>query len=84
MSARTFARRFVASTGTTPLAWILAERLRLAQRMLETSDLPVEVVARSSGFGSPDNLRKHFSRIVHNSPQGYRRTFSDRLPQRAS
>jgi transcriptional regulator GlxA family with amidase domain len=77
MSPRTFARRFLASTGTTPLAWIVRERLRLAQRMLETSDLPVEVVARTSGFGSPDNLRKHFSRELRTNPQAYRRTFSE-------
>ncbi len=77
MSPRTFARRFLASTGTTPLAWISAERLRLAQRLLETSDLPIDAVARKSGFGSPDNLRKHFSRALRTNPQGYRRTFCE-------
>src|ERR1700733_4328858 len=44
MSPRTFARRFLASTGTTPLSWIVRERIRLAQRLLETSDLPVDVL----------------------------------------
>jgi AraC family transcriptional regulator, transcriptional activator FtrA len=77
MSPRTFARRFVASTGTTPLAWISRERIRLAQRLLETSDLPVDMVARSSGFGGPDNLRKHFSRALRTTPQAYRRTFRE-------
>jgi len=77
MSPRTFARRFVASTGTTPLAWISAERVRLAQRLLETSDLPIDAVARTSGFGSPDNLRKHFSRVLRTNPQAYRRTFCE-------
>jgi transcriptional regulator GlxA family with amidase domain len=77
MSPRTFARRFVASTGTTPLAWILRERIRLAQRLLETGDLPVDMIARSSGFGSPDNLRKHFSRALRTTPQAYRRTFRE-------
>ena len=75
MSPRTFARRFLASTGTTPLAWIVRERIRLAQRLLETSDLSVDVIARESGFGSPDNLRKHFSRALRTTPQGYRRAF---------
>jgi AraC family transcriptional activator FtrA len=77
MSPRTFARRFVASTGTTPLAWILRERIRLAQRLLETSDLPVDMIARSSGFGGPDNLRKHFGRALRTTPQAYRRTFRE-------
>jgi AraC family transcriptional regulator, transcriptional activator FtrA len=77
MSPRTFARRFVASTGTTPLAWMLRERIRLAQRLLETSDLPVDMIARSSGFGSPDNLRKHFSRTLRTTPQAYRAAFRE-------
>jgi len=80
MSPRTFARRFLASTGTTPLRWILGERLRLAQRLLETTGLPVDAVARRSGFGSPDNLRKHFSRTVRTTPQAYRRAFQDLSP----
>jgi AraC family transcriptional activator FtrA len=75
MSPRTFARRFLTSTGTTPLAWLTRERLRFAQRLLETSDAPVDLVARESGFGSPDNLRKHFARTLRTTPQAYRRTF---------
>lgn len=75
MSPRTFARRFQASTGTTPLQWILAERISLAQRLLETTTLPVDAVARKSGFGTPDNLRKHFARTVRTTPQAYRRAF---------
>ena len=77
MSPRTFARRVVASTGTTPLAWILRERIRLARRLLETSDLPVDIVARRSGFGGPDNLRKHLRRALSTTPQAYRRTFRE-------
>jgi transcriptional regulator GlxA family with amidase domain len=75
MSPRTFARRFLASTGTTPLQWILAERIRLAQRLLETTGLPVDAIAHQSGFGTADNLRKHFSRTVRTTPQSYRRAF---------
>jgi transcriptional regulator GlxA family with amidase domain len=78
MSPRTFARRFLASTGTTPYRWLLRQRVQLAQRLLETTDLPIDQVARSSGFSTAANLRKHFSRVVRTSPQSYRRTFSDR------
>jgi transcriptional regulator GlxA family with amidase domain len=77
MSPRTFARRFLASTGTTPYRWLLRQRVQLAQRLLETTDLPIDQVARSSGFSTAANLRKHFSRVVRTSPQSYRRTFSD-------
>lgn len=75
MSPRTFARRFVASTGITPYQWLVRERIRLAQRLLETSDLPVDAVAARSGFGSADNFRKHFARVLRTSPQAYRRSF---------
>jgi transcriptional regulator GlxA family with amidase domain len=80
MSPRTFARRFPASTGTTPLTWILRERVRLAQRLLETTDLPVDAIAGKTGFGTADNLRKHFGRMLHTTPQTYRRTFRDPAP----
>jgi AraC family transcriptional regulator, transcriptional activator FtrA len=78
MSPRTFARRFLASTGTTPYRWLLRQRVQLAQRLLETSDLPIDSVAEKSGFSTAANLRKHFSRAVQTSPQAYRRTFQDR------
>jgi AraC family transcriptional regulator, transcriptional activator FtrA len=78
MSPRTFARRFQAATGTTPYQWLLGQRVHLAQRLLETSDLSVEAVAERSGFCTAGNLRKHFGRAVHTSPQAYRRAFQDR------
>ncbi len=78
MSPRTFARRFLAATGTTPYQWLLRQRVQLAQRLLEVSDLSIETVAETSGFCTAGNLRKHFSRVVHTSPQAYRHTFQDR------
>ena len=78
MSPRTFARRFLAATGTTPYQWLIQQRIQLARRLLETSDLPVDSVAQKSGFCTGANLRKHFSRAVHTSPQAYRRAFSGR------
>jgi transcriptional regulator GlxA family with amidase domain len=78
MSPRTFARRFLSSIGTTPYQWLIQQRIQLAQRLLETSDLPIDSIAQKSGFSTGANLRKHFSRAVHTSPQAYRRTFSGR------
>jgi transcriptional regulator GlxA family with amidase domain len=74
-STRTFARRFRAVTGTTPHQWVLSQRILVAQRLLETTDEPVERVARRCGFGSATGLRQHFARAVSASPQAYRRTF---------
>ena len=69
MSPRTFARRFVASTGTTPYQWLLRQRIQLAQRLLEMGDLPIDAIADKSGFSTAANLRKHFSRAVHTGPR---------------
>ncbi|HUQ40144.1 MAG TPA: helix-turn-helix domain-containing protein [Acidimicrobiales bacterium] len=75
MSPRHFARRFREVTGTTPLQWLLSQRVLLAQRLLETTDLSIEVVATRCGFGSAAGLRSHFQRAVSASPVSYRRTF---------
>ena len=76
MSSRTFSRRFVASTGTTPHRWIVQQRVAAAQELLETTTLPVEVIAERCGFGSAASLRAQFTQIVRSSPQAYRQTFA--------
>ena len=75
MSARTFARRFKMATGTTPLQWLLNQRVLHARRLLETTTLPVEHIATRCGFGSPAALRQHFGRLTGTSPGAYRQTF---------
>lgn len=76
---RTFARRFVAETGTTPLRWLSAQRVLEARRLLETTDLPVDRVAARSGLGSAANLRLHLWRDAASTPTGYRRTYRRQL-----
>lgn len=75
MSERTFARRFKSETGTTPSAWINAQRVLQAQELLEDSGLTIEEVARAVGFGQAVLLRHHFNREVGISPAAYRRAF---------
>ena len=75
MSPRTFARRFRATTGTTPGQWLVRQRVLLAQRLLETTDDPVELIALHCGFGTAAGLRLHFRRVLDTSPLVYRRTF---------
>ena len=76
-SPRTFARRFVAATGTTPLQWLLRQRVLHAQRLLETTDEPIERIASQCGFGTAAGMRIHFQRQVGTSPTLYRRTFQE-------
>jgi len=75
MSTRTLSRRFRDHAGTTPALWVTRARVRRAQRLLETTDLPVERVATEVGFRSSAVLREHFGAIVGISPQAYRRSF---------
>src|SRR4051794_23335341 len=75
VSVRTLVRRFQSATGTTPLQWLLHQRVRRAQHLLESTDEPVERIASLAGFGSAANLRQHFTRVVGVPPVSYRRTF---------
>ncbi|WP_018352123.1 GlxA family transcriptional regulator [Longispora albida] len=76
MSERTFARRFAAETGTTPHRWLNQQRVLHARQLLEDTQLSVEEVAQSCGFGSSALLRHHFHRVTGVAPQDYRRSFA--------
>ncbi|MFI6299949.1 helix-turn-helix domain-containing protein [Nonomuraea sp. NPDC050790] len=76
MSRRTFARRFRAATGGSPQAWLRDQRLNLAEDLLVTTDLPIEEVARRTGYGSAALLRERFVERRKISPREYRRTWS--------
>jgi transcriptional regulator GlxA family with amidase domain len=76
MSPRTFARRFRADLGTTPLAWLNRQRLLRAQQLLEESDLTLETIAGRVGFGTAAVMRHHFVRVLQTTPAAYRRTFA--------
>jgi AraC family transcriptional activator FtrA len=75
LSPRQFTRQFRARTGTSPHQWLLTQRTSLAQRLLETTDLPIERVATDAGFGTAAAMRLHFQRALHTSPAAYRRCF---------
>lgn len=79
VSERTFARKFVAETGTTPGKWLALQRIQHARELLEESDLSVEQVAELSGFGTAAQLRHHFGRAVGVPPGDYRRRFTTRI-----
>jgi transcriptional regulator GlxA family with amidase domain len=78
MSRRTFTRHFRQLTGTALGDWLLAERLALSQRLLESTDQPIDSIAELAGFGSPVSLRHHFARSFAVSPRSYRQSFRGR------
>lgn len=74
MGTRTFQRRFKASTGLPPLAWLVRERIALAERLLETRpQLGVDAVADLAGLGSGESLRRHFRSHGLPAPSRYRK-----------
>ena len=75
MSPRTFVRAFRAATGATPAAWVKAQRLEQARRLLESTELAVDGVASQCGFGSPVTMRQAFTTALGTSPSAYRRRF---------
>ncbi|CAL9332214.1 HTH-type transcriptional regulator CdhR [Streptomyces sp. enrichment culture] len=78
MSSRHLGRHFRAATGTTPLQWLLTQRIRRAQELLETTDGSVDAIAEATGMGTAATLRRHFNRTVGVPPDTYRRTFRSR------
>ncbi|MFE4468781.1 helix-turn-helix domain-containing protein [Leifsonia sp. NPDC056824] len=76
MSTRSFSRRFVAETGVPPMQWLTTQRVLHARLLLETTDIPVEEVARRSGFASATLLRHHFDSEVGVPPTRYRAAFA--------
>lgn len=78
MSRRTFTRRFRTATGTSPIAWLLAQRTEYAKLLLESTDRTVDDVAHRAGFGSASALRKHLRHRFGVSPTDHRRAFGTR------
>jgi AraC family transcriptional regulator, transcriptional activator FtrA len=78
MSSRNLGRHFRAATGTTPLQWLLTQRIHRAQELLEATDDSVDAIAAATGMGTATTLRRHFNRTVGVPPDTYRRTFRSR------
>ncbi|WEB44183.1 helix-turn-helix domain-containing protein [Streptomyces yunnanensis] len=75
VSARTLARRFTDQLGASPGQWLLAQRITAARELLESTDLPLDAVARRVGLSSATNLRRRFLRALGTTPGAYRRAF---------
>ncbi|MEU7277928.1 helix-turn-helix domain-containing protein [Streptomyces sp. NPDC045431] len=76
VSVRTLTRRFHAESGVSPLQWLLHQRIERAKELLETTELPMDQVARACGLGTADSLRKHLVRRTGLTPSAYRATFN--------
>jgi AraC family transcriptional regulator, transcriptional activator FtrA len=84
MSPRNLSRRFTAATGSTPLQWLLTQRIHRAQELLEKTDESVDQIADRVGMGTAATLRRHFNRTAGVPPDTYRRTFNEEPHRSAS
>lgn len=75
VSRRSLARRFADQLGVSPGQYLLAQRITAARELLESSDLPLDTVARRVGLSSATNLRRRFLRTMGTTPGAYRRSF---------
>lgn len=75
MSRRTLTRHFQKATGMSVGEWIMTERLRRSQSLLESTQLSIEQVAERSGFQSSITFRQAFREKMGVSPGEWRNTF---------
>ncbi|MGW6446396.1 GlxA family transcriptional regulator [Lentzea sp. NPDC055074] len=75
MSVRHFARVFSRSVGISPAQYVERARVEAAADRLASSGDSLDLVARQSGFGSAETLRRAFLRVLGVSPGSYRARF---------
>jgi transcriptional regulator GlxA family with amidase domain len=78
MSPRNFARVYSRETGENPARAVEKLRTEAARRLLESAHDPIHVIARRTGFGDGERLRRAFVKTYGVSPQDYRSRFGRR------
>jgi AraC family transcriptional activator FtrA len=75
MSTRTYLRQFRNSSGTSPIRWLIAQRVQASLPLLETTSASIDEIAAATGFETATTFRHHFGRHMQTSPSAYRRAF---------
>lgn len=73
MSARNFARAYAAETGVTPAKAVERLRAETARAALAQGGA-IQDIARQTGFGDPERMRRAFVRLYGAPPAAMRRT----------
>lgn len=73
LSRSYFIRAFCETTGSTPYQWLLDQRVKQAQLLLRSTDLPLAEVAVSCGFADQSHLTRIFTRRLGITPAAWRR-----------
>jgi transcriptional regulator GlxA family with amidase domain len=75
LSERQFSRRFKHDVGASPGDQVETLRLDAACRLLETTQNPIEEIARVCGFGATETMNRVFRRRLNTTPGGHRHHF---------
>lgn len=75
MSPRSLSRAFVQELGVGPGKYVERVRLEAARALLQDAQASIGTVARLTGFGHPENLRRSFHKYLSVSPQEYAERF---------
>jgi transcriptional regulator GlxA family with amidase domain len=73
LSPRQFSRAFRAETGQSPAKAVENLRVEAARLLMEQGQLPIDSVARETGFTDREHLRRAFLRAFGQPPQTIRR-----------
>jgi len=73
LSPSRFHALFQAATGQAPMQYVQARRLRRAQELLLSTDMPIQQVAETTGFNDPFHFSRLFKKSAGQSPREYRK-----------
>lgn len=72
VASDSFARRFKATTGFAPYAYVIEERIRRAEALLLETDIALSAIALNCGFSSQSHFTATFKRLRGMTPRAYR------------
>lgn len=75
MSTRHYLREFQRANGTSPIRWLIAQRLQASLPLLEAGGASIEEIAAATGFETATTYRHHFVKAMRTAPSAYRRAF---------
>lgn len=68
-----FSRLFKQETGATFKDYVLIEKMKAAQKLLENSRLSVSIIASKVGYDNFSHFSKMFKKVTNQTPQEYRK-----------
>ena len=80
LNPRTFARRFRAATGSSPIDYVQHIRIEEAKQTLEMTSGSIDDLAADIGYLDPAAFRRTFRKLAGTTPSEYRRRFANLIP----